>query len=192
MGYSPLGLARLLHETNGSISVTHTHEDCYMHFEIRNIRFAECVLQENSNTCVDTKLRGIDATCIVSGDRGWPCINLHSQYKQQGYSNFHVYVLKTKLTMELNHKLSKSTVFFYKSYLNTLTHIPNNLLIERRLSVANLSLENNFAYVQNYWESACFSWPIQLFCLRANTNFIVFFCDVAHALFVQIFMNHAP
>ena len=41
-----------------------------MHFEIRNIRFAECVLQENSNTCVDTKLRGIDATCIVSGDRG--------------------------------------------------------------------------------------------------------------------------
>lgn len=107
-----------------------------MHFQIRNIRFAECVLQENSDTCVDTKLRGIDATCIVSGDG----MTLHSQYKQQGYSNFHVYVLKTKLTMELNHKLSKSTLLF----LQVIFKYPH-------------SYSKQHAYVQNHWELACFS-----------------------------------
>ena len=31
--------------------------------------FAECVLQEISGACVDTKLRGIEVTCIVGGGR---------------------------------------------------------------------------------------------------------------------------
>ena len=32
--------------------------------------FAECVLLEIIGACVDNKSRGIEATCIVSGDRG--------------------------------------------------------------------------------------------------------------------------
>lgn len=34
----------------------------------KNGNFAVCVLQEISNTCVDTKSRGIVATFVVSGD----------------------------------------------------------------------------------------------------------------------------
>ena len=36
----------------------------------KNDNFDECVLQEISGACVDTKLRCIEATCIVSGDKG--------------------------------------------------------------------------------------------------------------------------
>ena len=36
----------------------------------KNSSFAECVLREISSGCVDTKLRGIEATCKVSDDRG--------------------------------------------------------------------------------------------------------------------------
>lgn len=35
--------------------------------------FTECI-REISSACVDTNLRGIKATCIVSDERGWPSI----------------------------------------------------------------------------------------------------------------------
>ena len=37
---------------------------------VKNDSFAECVLGEISGACVDTKPCGIEATCIVSSDRG--------------------------------------------------------------------------------------------------------------------------
>ena len=49
----------------------------------KNSSFPECVRQEISSVCVDTKLRTIKATCIVSGDRLRPRVSLHSQCKQQ-------------------------------------------------------------------------------------------------------------
>ena len=36
----------------------------------KNYSFAECLLQEISGACVDTKLRCIEVTCILSGGRG--------------------------------------------------------------------------------------------------------------------------
>ena len=48
----------------------------------KNGSFDERVLQEISGTCVHTKSRGIEATCIVGGDRGRPCVSSHSQCKQ--------------------------------------------------------------------------------------------------------------
>ena len=48
-----------------------------------NGTFDERVLQEISGTCVETKPRGTEATCIVSGNRGRPCISLRFQCKQQ-------------------------------------------------------------------------------------------------------------
>ena len=43
------------------------------------------VLQDFSRACVHTKSRGIEATCIVSGNRGWSRVSLCSQceYSQQ-------------------------------------------------------------------------------------------------------------
>ena len=49
----------------------------------KNSSFNECVLWENSGACVHTKSRGIKATCIISGDRGQPCVSLCSQCDQQ-------------------------------------------------------------------------------------------------------------
>ena len=43
------------------------HDDCR---SLENGSFAERVLREISGTCVDTKLTGIEATCIIIGDRG--------------------------------------------------------------------------------------------------------------------------
>ena len=41
----------------------------------KNSRFAE---REISSACVDTKPRGIEATYVISGDRGQPRENSHS------------------------------------------------------------------------------------------------------------------
>ena len=41
----------------------------------KNSRFAEW---EISSACVDTKQRGIEATCVISGDGGQPRENSHS------------------------------------------------------------------------------------------------------------------
>ena len=49
----------------------------------KNVSFDERVLQEISCACVDTKPRGIEATCIVSCDRGRPRVSLHFQCEQQ-------------------------------------------------------------------------------------------------------------
>ena len=49
----------------------------------KNSSFADCVLREISSGCVDTKLRGIEATCIVSDKRGRPRVSLLSQCEQQ-------------------------------------------------------------------------------------------------------------
>ena len=46
---------------------------------------AECAPQTISSACVATKTRGIEATCIVSGDRGWHCVSLHFQCGQLKY-----------------------------------------------------------------------------------------------------------
>ena len=43
----------------------------------KNSSFTELVLWKISNTCVETKPRGIEATCIVSGDRGRSHISMH-------------------------------------------------------------------------------------------------------------------
>ena len=47
----------------------------------KNGNFTECVLQEISSACVNITLSGIEATYIVSGDRGRPWISLYC--KQQ-------------------------------------------------------------------------------------------------------------
>ena len=49
----------------------------------KNGSFAERLLQETSGACVHTKPRSIEATCIVSGERGQPHISLNPQCKQQ-------------------------------------------------------------------------------------------------------------
>ena len=41
----------------------------------KNYSFAECLLQEITGACVDTKLRCIEVTRIISGGRGWSCIS---------------------------------------------------------------------------------------------------------------------
>ena len=38
----------------------------------KNGNFTECVLWESSSAWIDTKSRGIKATCIVSGDKNDP------------------------------------------------------------------------------------------------------------------------
>ena len=43
------------------------YDDCYV---FKNGSFNECVLQEISSACVHTKPSGIQATGVVSGDRG--------------------------------------------------------------------------------------------------------------------------
>ena len=43
----------------------------------------ERVVQEISSVCVDTKPRGIKATCIVSGDRGRSRVSSRFQCEQQ-------------------------------------------------------------------------------------------------------------
>ena len=58
----------------------------------KNISFTRHVLQEISSACVDIKSKGIEESCIISGDRGRP----------------HVYVFTNTLTMELNQKLTKT------------------------------------------------------------------------------------
>ena len=45
----------------------------------KNGSFAERLLQEISGACVHTKPRGIEATCIISGERGRPHISLNPQ-----------------------------------------------------------------------------------------------------------------
>ena len=45
--------------------------------------FAEHVLQENSGICVNTKPMDIEATCIISGDRGRSCVRSFYQREQQ-------------------------------------------------------------------------------------------------------------
>jgi len=74
-------------------------------------------LQEISSTCVDTNRRGIEATFIVSGDRGTTPHKFAFQVRatkalvvasQQGCNNFVCTCLQTQSTMELSHKLTKS------------------------------------------------------------------------------------
>ena len=48
----------------------------------KNSSFAEHVLWETSGTCVDTKPRGIKATCFFSSDRGQSCINFYCKPRQ--------------------------------------------------------------------------------------------------------------
>ena len=70
----------------------------------KNGSFDERVLQEISGACVHTKPRDIEATCIISGDRGRPRVSSHSQCKQHKtwqssenevmYSNLCVHVSK--------------------------------------------------------------------------------------------------
>ena len=74
----------------------------------KNGSFVEHVLQEISGACVDTEPRGIEATCIVSGDRERPRASLKNQASDQGQA-FHVHVFTQKhLMMELNQGLTKS------------------------------------------------------------------------------------
>ena len=53
----------------------YNHVYCHRFLEDGDCIFAECVLRKISSTCVDTEPRGIVATCIVTGDRGRPCIS---------------------------------------------------------------------------------------------------------------------
>ena len=57
---------------------------------LKNGSFVERVLWEISSTCVDTKPRGIEATCIVSGDRRRSCIISYN--KQQNFDGVFVRV----------------------------------------------------------------------------------------------------
>ena len=52
----------------------------------KNSSFAEHVLWEISGASLVTKLRGIKATCSVSGDRRQPRISSHSLCEQQNLS----------------------------------------------------------------------------------------------------------
>ena len=45
----------------------------------------ECVLRKISGACIDTKSRGIEATSMVSGDRGQPCISSYYEQWQKIY-----------------------------------------------------------------------------------------------------------
>ena len=80
---------------------------------LKNSSFAERVLREINGTCVNTKRRGIEATCIVSGDREQPRISSYLSNKtlvvvsKQGYSDFVCTSLQTYLMTELNQKLTK-------------------------------------------------------------------------------------
>lgn len=58
----------------------------------KNSSFTGCVLREISSACLDTKPKGVEESCIISGDRGRP----------------HVYVFTNMLMMELNQKLTKT------------------------------------------------------------------------------------
>ena len=62
----------------------------------KNDSFVEHVLQEISGACVDTEPRGIEATCIVSGDRERPHASLKNQASDQGQT-FHVHVFTKTL-----------------------------------------------------------------------------------------------
>ena len=81
-----------------------------------NGSFDECVLQEISGACVETKPRGSAATCIISGSRGQPRVSLHFQCEQQKpwrwpANNAVVLLcacLQILLTTELNQKLTKA------------------------------------------------------------------------------------
>ena len=90
----------------------------------RNSSFTERLLREISGACVDTKLRGTEATCIVCGNGG----QLHVSSRIPSRSNknlsggqkmrrqkFYVNVLRTQSTMELNQKLTKH----FQKTLNT-------------------------------------------------------------------------
>ena len=58
--------------------------------------------KEISGTCVDTKPRGIEATCIVSGDRRRSCIILYN--KQQNFDGVCKCLRMIELTQELTAK----------------------------------------------------------------------------------------
>ena len=75
----------------------------------RKRHLAECVLQEISDACVDTKLRGIKVTCIVSSDRRQPHMSLRSQC-EWGYTNFVCKCFWMQSTMELNLKHAQKTL----------------------------------------------------------------------------------
>ena len=67
----------------------------------KNGSFAEHVPWEISGTCVDTKPRGTEATCIVSSFPVWATKTL-AVARKQGDSNFVGTCLGTQLTTELN------------------------------------------------------------------------------------------
>ena len=73
----------------------------------RKRHLAECVLQEISDACVDTKLRGIKVTCIVSSDRRQPHMSLHSKCKW-GYTNFVCKCFWIQSMKELNQNSTKA------------------------------------------------------------------------------------
>ena len=93
------------------------HYNCHGFLE-ENGSFNEHVLQEISGACVHTKPRGIEATCIVSGDRERPRVSSRSQCKQHKTwrwpeneamnSNFVCTRFRIQSTTELNQKLTKS------------------------------------------------------------------------------------
>ena len=92
----------------------------------KNGSFAERVIQETSDTCVDTKPKGIEATWIVSDDREQSSISLCSHAVQatkhlpvtskRGHSNPLYTCLQTQLTTELKPKLIKK---YAQKTLNT-------------------------------------------------------------------------
>ena len=47
----------------------------------RNGSLAKCLLWEISSAYIDTKIRGIEATCIVSGDKRQSHVRSHFQCK---------------------------------------------------------------------------------------------------------------
>ena len=63
-------------------AIPHTIVTTAMGFWMNGI-IDERVLQEISRACVKTKPRGIEATCIISGNRGQPRISSRFRCKQQ-------------------------------------------------------------------------------------------------------------
>ena len=72
--------------------------------------FAEHVLWEIRGACVNTKVIGVEATCIASGDRGWPHVSTYWECmakpwwvaSKQSYSDFVCTCLRMHSMAELN------------------------------------------------------------------------------------------
>ena len=144
----------------------------------KNDSFAVRVLWEISGSCVDTKPRGTEATCIVSAKGGaTPCKVAHSQCKQQnlivvawkrGDSNVVRTSLRTQSTTKLNQKLTKhslKSLYTGRLHMGKIMVCPIHLGHEYPIHKSHYVLSSHFKYVWRfdmqdavYWKIYCNVW----------------------------------